>query len=468
LLATFWGAEASAQLAPEANEAIAIGDYQLKPLVEVRARGEYRRDALDLGESTAPSSLGVPGPRVRDALVFFSRARLGVEASRDLVLAKVTLQDVRAFGATPPSGIVATNEPFATTGAYEAFLEVHARTTRPSFLRIGRQAVTWGEGLLLGGADWAPAARALDGLRGRYVRGAWEVEGLAALLDVTRPLGPAFGDTAGPTRFGTALFGARSLVAIDPLLHIELAAIARVADRATPPPTLRFDAARSDGETYTASLRVHGDHRGFSYAVEGAGQVGRAPTLDVARRAFALFGRVGKTFEEQRFAPGFQVGGAYASGDDGDGTYTQFDPILPDVHAFRGFRGALDAFAFSNIVEGNLGVHAAPSGETKVALHYHYARLANSRGEWRNAYLLPVSGIVPSGEAELGHEIDALFAWTPWAPLDLRAGYSVLVLGDGARTRMAAQGRGEPMPNGTFAPAALAHFAYVQATMRIP
>ena len=55
---------AGAQSPPAAPETIAVGDWQLAPLLQLRTRGEYRRDPVDMGGADLR---GTPGPRVRDA-----------------------------------------------------------------------------------------------------------------------------------------------------------------------------------------------------------------------------------------------------------------------------------------------------------------------------------------------------------------------------------------------------------------
>src|SRR5688572_19707901 len=90
----------TAQTAPVAPEKIALGDWQLSPSMEVRVRGEYRRDAPDLG---GVDFFGRPSSRVRDAWVVMERARLGLGAERGGVRAQFTLQDARALGSPSPN-----------------------------------------------------------------------------------------------------------------------------------------------------------------------------------------------------------------------------------------------------------------------------------------------------------------------------------------------------------------------------
>src|SRR5262249_49527010 len=158
-------------------------------------------------------------------------------------------------------------------------------------------------------------------------------------------------------------------------------------------------------------------------------------------------------------SPTFRLGVSYASGDDGQGAdkYAQFDPLLPDVHAFH---GGMDIFAWSNIVDPNVRVTVVPWNDTTFSVEYRYAIMAKARGEWLNGSLGLVGRAASDNTStELGHEIDAAFTWLPWTPLSLVFGYSAFILGDGAKAVLAASQRGElDATTGKFAPASLSHF----------
>ena len=461
---------AVAQSPPPAPETIALGDWQLAPALQVRTRGEYWRDPVDVGGVV--DAAGTVGPRVRDAGGVLERSRLGVAADRGAVHVQLTLQDARVWGVPSPTATLGgTDGSLASFGAYEAFLEAHTSAARPSYLRVGRQAVVWGDGRLLGNADWSPTARTLDAARAHASLGAWDFELLAAVLATTHPLGPSFGDTSGFTpQSGAQLYAAQAAWTVDPLLVLQAFAFAKIARSggAGVDPSRSFDAARSEGETYTGALRVGGDSKGWRYALEGAYQIGRARRIGAGgadRQAYAAAAYVQKTLERVVLTPTIRIGASYASGDDGSGNYKQFDPILPDVHAFH---GAMDIFAWSNIIEGNVRVTVVPLADTTLAVEYRYAQMQDTKGEWLGAYLTGIGRAPGNTSAELGHEVDAFATWTPWAPVDIVLGYSAFVAGDGARTILAAEARGAAQNNGTYAPAAVTHYGYLQATVRVP
>jgi hypothetical protein len=457
---TFVSKAALAQSPPAAPEKIAVGDWQLAPTMELRTRAEYRQDPPDMGGT---DFYGRVTPRVRGAWLVMERARLGLGAERGALRAQLTLQDARALG-TSGTRTVGRFEP------YEMFVEARSSGARPSFLRFGRQAVVWGEGRLIGNADFAPAGRSLDAVRGRLAVGAFDLEALGILLETPTPLGSPFGDTAGPSRSGIQLYGLMARWNADPLLAVEAFGLARISrGSGADLDGSRFAIARLAGELFTGALRVSGDAKGWAYGAEGAYQLGTASSLGIGGsdvRAWAAAGHVAKTFDQLALTPTFRLGGSYASGDDGSGTYTQFDPLLPDPQRFH---GQMDLFAWSNHVDGSARATVVPWTDTSFALEYRYARLANATGEWIDGYMKAIGKAVSSStEEELGHELDVVFAWRPWVPLEVRLGWSGLMLGDGARAVMAAQGRGKRQDDNTILPGRFSQYAYAQATLNIP
>jgi hypothetical protein len=440
LVAFAWASGARAQVAPPAPETLAVGDWKLAPLLEVRARGEYRHD-LDAQDK------GVLGERVR----------LGVDAERGPVEARLVLQDARLWNLGIVSDAVGQPAPFALTGAYEAWGEAHTSGAHPSFVRVGRQPITWGEGRLLGAADWSPTGRSLDAVRGRLVVGNWAVEALAAALADTPP---SQGALAGA--YYGELLGVRAQWTFDPLLAFELYGLARLAQQS--PAAGLEDTVH--GETYTGALRVHGEHHAWGWGVEGAYQGGHVAHLSEDRSAWAAAGHVAYTFERVLLLPTVRLGAAYATGDDGtSSTYHAFDPLLPDVHVWH---GAMDLFAWSNEAEASARAAISPWTDAIAAVEYRYVRLAQPGGAWRTAYLATVGAAPGNTDGELGHEIDATLRWSPWVPVELSAGYSAAILGSGAKAVLSAREVGTVQSSGTIAQPGLVHFAYAQAAIRIP
>jgi hypothetical protein len=430
LVVLAWAGVARAQVAPPAPEGVAVGDWRLAPVVEARVRGEGRVD-LD-GE---------------DHGALLERVRIGADAWRGPLEVRVVLQDARLWDLGAGTGPLGQPAPLAQTGAYEAWFEAHTSSARPSFVRLGRQPVTWGEGRLLGASDWSPTGRALDAVRGRLVAGNWAFEALGASLSDPANLEAA----QVPAAYGE-LVGARVEWSIDPLFAVDAYGLGRFA-QADP---ASFLEGTVKGETYTGALYLHGDAHSLAWGAEGAAQLGHASGLALDRLAWAGAGHVAYTLDRVALSPALRLGGSYATGPDGGSKYAAFDPMLPDAHAFY---GAMDLFAWSNIVEGHARVTAVPWTDAVASVEYRYARLAQAGGPWRTDYLVTVAAASANTQAELGHEVDVALRWAPWEPIELAAGYSLLALGGGAKALLAGEHIAAPD---------VAHFGFGQATIRLP
>ncbi len=461
---------ASAQTTPPAKSTISVGDFELSPELEVRTRGEYRRNPVDMGGAGS-------GFYTEDPWAVMERARVGLGAERGPLRAQVTFQDARVWGSTPATATFGGTDAFASTGVYEAFIEIH--TTNPSpptstnvaapqpqYLRVGRQAIVWDGGRLLGNADFSPVARTLDAVRGHVGWRSLDFEAFGAILDEAHPIGIGFGDPTGPYNGGAQLYGALASLTLDPLFRAQVYGLFRPHTSSSTTDTLvasPFSVSRAIGDNWTVALGIGGDSKGWKYGVTGALQLGHvAPSMD--RLAYAVAGDVSRTFDGIVLTPTAKIGAAFASGSDGSATqYHQFDPLYPDVQVNHGLLGA---FAWSNIVDVHGSVSVVPVADLHVKAEYRYARTASTYGDWLDTYLVRAGAPVcqPNvnpcvGSQELGHEVDVVVSYRPWPALDVAAGYALLILGDGAKQMMLAQGRG---------PTDLSHYAFLQLTVNVP
>ncbi len=190
-----WSRPAAAQ-ASLLPDSIAVGAWTFRPSLEVRIRGEYRRHPFDAGgdvydptavlaedyQSSLPKVTATQ-PQVYNQYFVTERARLGLGVDRGPVTAVVTLQDARVWGDVGSTQLVAPGEPVPPAFApYEAYLELHTRSGRHVFLRVGRQKLMWGDGRLVGANDWSITGRSLDAARFGFQAGDFDVETFAAML----------------------------------------------------------------------------------------------------------------------------------------------------------------------------------------------------------------------------------------------------------------------------------------------
>jgi hypothetical protein len=462
---------AAAQASP-LSDGISVGAWTFRPELEVRVRGEYRRNPFDAGgdvfdptavlaegyQSTLPT-VSSRQPQVANEYFISERARLGLAVDRGPVTAAVTLQDARVWGDAGATALVAPGEAVPPVFApSEAYLEVHTRSGRKVFLRVGRQKVTWGDGRLVGANDWSATGRSLDAARFGFQAGDFDVEAMAALLATpgqysALPNGaPATGMGTTPAEgAGAGLYGLDAIWHALPLLNVEAMGLARIVREPTP-------STLTPSNTFVIDGRISGDRRGFRYAVEGAYELGQVSSYGQNRdlRAFAFAGKA----SWETALPGhltFNAEGAYASGDQGSytGTVTRFDPILPDEHTLL---SPMSLVAWSNLILGGGSIGLSPVDELVLNAGYRYAALAQPGGRWSDAALYPIGAVPTNTSRSLGHEIDASIRVTPWKPFEVETGYGLFLRGSGAEAILAAAGR----------PATVQHWVYLQTTVRVP
>jgi alginate export protein len=455
---------ARAQATP-LSESIVVGAWTFRPSLEVRVRGEYRRHPVDTGGalysntavlsesygSTLPERSGVSAA-IPDQYYVSERSRLGLAVDRGPVTAVLTLQDARVLGDTQTQLTGAGQATLPSFAPHEAYVDVHTRSGRRAFLRLGRQRVTWGDGRLVGANDWSLTGRSLDAARFGVQLGDVDIETMAVLLAAPGNAPPAVVGTQQPVLgTGAQLYGVDATWHLLPLLQIEVTGLARIA-RAPEPASL------TPSDTYVIDGRISGDHRGFRYAVEAAYELGRVASYGDLRdqKALAVAARLGlETALPWHLTFGAEV--AYATGDNGDPTGTQkrFDPILPDEHSTLGPMGL---FAWSNVLTAGASISVKPLDELQMIAGYRFANLADEKGRWTTAELIPVGASTKNTSSALGHEIDYALKLTPWKPIDFEAGYGLFLFGDAAREILSDAGR----------PARLQHWAFLQTTIHAP
>ena len=481
-LAGIGSADAFAQ-APPLSESIVVGAWTFRPSLEARIRGEYRRDAFQLErrvmyspdavladgfQSNLPPVEAVdPSAAAQDVWAIAERIRLGLAVDRGPVTAVLKLQDARVLGGSPQLALpsLPAAPPGPGIAPYEAYIDVHARSGRPMFLRIGRQSVQWGDGRLLGANDFTATGRSLDAARFGVEVGDFDIEALAALLGYPylSDLGATGDRTEGSSSTavsgeasGAQLYGLKITGHFLPLLHVEATGLARIArtpagDWLTP------------SDTYVIDGRIFGDYRGFHYALEGAYQLGQVASYGKNRpiEAPAFAGRIQwETALPWHLTLGAQ--GAYASGDKGadastaDDPVTRFDPILPDETTNH---SKMSLYAWSNLIEAGGDVGIRPSEEVGISAGYRFVGLAEPTGRWITGALTTVGADPDNTSILLGHEVDATIKVTPWDPITFQAGYGLFLLGDGGKNILA---------RSTGSTAEMQHWGYLQATVKAP
>lgn len=474
-LAAFGAPAAALAQAPPLSEALVVGAWTFRPSAEIRVRGEYRRDELGIGglptaiqEDAGLSFVsGLSSYAPQNAWALSERARIGLKVDRGPVTGAIVVQDSRVLGdytAVVPGSPSGASTVAGTgggalgglgvfpaaglgTSVFEAYVDVHSRSGRRMFLRLGRQRVVWGDGRLIGESDWSPTPRSLHAARFGFQVGDFDIETMAALLV---PPGTYWVPSSDPTTaFEPARSSGAQLYGLDitwhflPLLNAELTGLARVARdiyNTGSPPVIT-------GDTYVIDARLFGDHRGFRYALEGAVELGRVASFDVNRDIMAFAAALKTSLETALpWHLTFDFHSSFASGDyDGnttESTLTRFDPILGDEFANHSPMGL---YGWSNLLEIGGGLSAKPFEELSLQAGYRFAALASDEGPWITSSLVRAGGSNPitrdeggfpsaGGLPVLGHEIDLAATLTPWDPVEFKAGYGLFVFSDHMRT----------------------------------
>lgn len=412
-----------------------VGDFVLRPMIETRVRGEYRRDPMNDGIYGEHPVLRLDLPTtdiepVRDQLLAWERVRLGLEVDWGPLTGRISFQDVRSFGDPAQNGQLAGQPDLPITEPYEGYLQIHTKE-RDVVFRLGRQAVKIGDGRLIGISDDRAPGRSLDAARLVVRVGDWDLQALAAMLVFPgEPTVRAPDDTDGGLVPGAQLYALDATWRIAPFFAAELTGIARIVRQ----PLVDY---LTPSDTFVAAGRLFGDYRGVRWSVLGAFEGGRVALEGQEENATLIAGAVAGRVEWETALPWhltFGAQGAYATGKPAAGdTPTEigvFDPILPDTT--RHF-GQYDFYALSNLIEGGADVSIRPVEEFAARAGYRFAGLADAKGPWFTSALFPVGQSSTNDNQIMGHVITAELEARPWDPLRINIAYGIMVLGEGAK-----------------------------------
>src|SRR3989337_1034254 len=134
---------------------------------ELRLRGIM----VDNSESTAA---------LKDGGFFEQRTRLNVDATADDAKVFLQVQDSRTWGAETSTTSTGTeDEAIDVAQAYVDFANV---ANKPISLRIGRQAMAYGEHRLIGSLEWTNNARRFDAIKLTYKHSAADIDVFTAKI----------------------------------------------------------------------------------------------------------------------------------------------------------------------------------------------------------------------------------------------------------------------------------------------
>ena len=383
----------------------------------------YRFETRTLLDYRLPGTFGraIAPPFADGANLSVARTRLGATLGiAPGVRGHLDLQDARQNGARAPSA-----DTLERLALFNAWIDLDSLAMRPLRLRVGRQQLSYGEGRVLGEADWSNSDRALDGALARWSPGRARVDGFFAWVHEGRITG-----------------GARVLSGIDAFWRTRggLEAEAYHFRRAYGDAAWTGERGTAGGiHDATSGLRARVARGAFELRLERALQRGRRAGDDV--RSWLSASRLTVDLESAWRTRLF-VGSVAASGDADptDGTFQRFDPVIWGGH---GLQGALDIAGASNLADGCGGITVQPAPGWTVQSEIHTLSLLEPRDAWvdgaGNTVRRDIAGT--SGRA-LGRELDETVRWESRSRVSVLLGISwftggefVHLAGGGADTR---------------------------------
>jgi len=302
----------------------------------------------------------------------------------------------------------------------------------PFGLKLGRQAIHYGDNRIWGPGDWGNAGRyTWDAVKLYCHTDAVQLDFIAAeqvLYDAIR-----FDGNHLPFQcYGIyARLPRRKEASVD-LFYVWK----RDAHNNTPGESGTGDLNRHTLGAHAVGNLDTGGFGTFDYAATGAWQLGNEGEDDV--RAWALIGELGYTFNRS-FRPRVHAGCACASGDSNpaDGRNETFDGVNGAVDRYY---GRMNLFSLKNLIDYEAGISIQPAKKLKVSVDYHLFRLAESRDAWYYYNCKPQRRDATGGSGrDLGQEVDLVAKWeVPLSPtlrrglkkLKLTAGWAYFIPGD--------------------------------------
>ena len=300
------------------------------------------------------NSDGVAGALNRDGGFFEQRTRLNVDATADDAKVFVQVQDSRIWG--DQTSTITTGTEQEALDISQAYFDLSNVANKPISLRIGRQAMAYGEHRLIGSLEWSNNARRFDAIKLTYKHSAADIDVFTSKISDS---GADWGNDVNLNGIYAQLKNVPQVSNLDLyLLH-------------------KVDGS-VEANFYTLGARVKGDVKDFNvdYNAELAIQTGDATsTADKDANAYAV--RVGYTIPN--VLGGLRIGVEYdaATGQDSSTDSTAFDNLYPTNHYLYGFT---DDVNWTNTNSWAVSASLTPIDKLKLAIEYWNYTLAEDVG----------------------------------------------------------------------------------------
>ncbi|MFP4058098.1 MAG: alginate export family protein [Candidatus Brocadiia bacterium] len=426
LVATALGSPAAGQQEPQAAgqgeqphwsdrlKGIPVGPFQLDIGGSVRLRYEYQNDF----NKQRYADERRPGRRTDHFLLHRTRLHFDLHLGEQ-ARAFVQLQDARAYGSNFDENDFVLGCPYWNPlDLRQAYLEWRGIGGTPLGIKVGRQAIYYGDNRIWGPGQW--------GNVGRYT---WDAVKLIAETDLAEVHGIFANRIAyDPHSFDEHdhrldAYGAYAMVKGLPFT-LDLFWVGK---RTRPSLVANARGGTVELDTHTVGFYADGtldsgwDWGGTVARTFGERRAGDGPELDV--EAYGLNARLGYTFDHP-WKP--RVGVEYSLGT-GDAS-----PLGGDFETFDGAFGAIDKmygrinfFSWMNLQDFQATFSCKPLPRTAVRLDYHFFRLDEDEDAWYWCSGRPARRD-PSGRAgsTLGQEIDLVARYKATERLSFLGGYA--------------------------------------------
>ncbi len=316
----------------------------------------------------------------------------------------------------------------------QAYVRVGNPEVFPVSLKLGRQAMAYGDERLIGAADWSNVTRSFDAALLRFENPQVTVDGFVA--QVVRPVDGAFNESDDHDLFSGIYASTPTLV---PWQETQLYVLARNASPG---------ASVSPRDIYTVGLRIRslpGKLGGWDYLLEAVEQMGSVNVGGLRRDQDARAASIGfgHTWKEAPGGPRLGLEYCYSSGDSNpnDGVSETLDNLFPTNHKFY---GNMDFEGWRNLHSPRVVLGFRPAAAVSVVLDYQLYWLADTRdlfyppagaGRIGNGY-----GYNPGFSSFAGSELNLNVTYDPTRWLGFRAGYGHFFTGGYVEESKAALG----------------------------
>ena len=286
------------------------------------------------------------------------RTRVNVDAKvNETTKAYISLQDTRIWGSeanTASTGNEAVTQNAAkdvtATGqavdVSQAYVQLDKLAGQPLSLKLGRQALAYGDQRLIGAFEWSDNARRFDALKFAYNHEAVNVDFFLANIKENGIANPADAQFNG-------LYLTAKTIPLHKALDVYLLQKANTA---------------AGENIMTYGLRLDGGTAGIDWTAEAAFQSGDA-TSAAKKKANMYALKAGYTLPQ---IASLRIGAEYdfASGQDTSTDNTAFDNLYPTNHPLYGVTDITGTNSLSDLKAMSLNVGAKPAEGLRVVAEY--------------------------------------------------------------------------------------------------